>query len=218
MRPASLAKAQGPQERVQLRTVEHIADVVPMVQILDIPVPQMENQLVAVLSHIDSLVPEQVSPCPGSHGDPAFRVRFSASRRRRNSWWKRRRSCLTWMLLNRPLTFHLAQVVVLAMEVTKLVSQDRVQQRLPSRTLSFQFLVVVFKVSIQIRGPQRFFSDPLGVAFQGVCRTFPRREKSEKATWQVGAGVVADSSSSTPRTRADPTSTNSGKMKTVTCG
>ena len=57
--PPSLAEPRGPQERVQLRTVEHIADVVPMVQILDIPVPQMENQLVEVCRQLDILIPEQ---------------------------------------------------------------------------------------------------------------------------------------------------------------
>ena len=39
-----LGEPRGPQERVQQRTVEQLADVVPMVQILDVPVPQMEDQ------------------------------------------------------------------------------------------------------------------------------------------------------------------------------
>ena len=73
VRPASLAEAQGPQERVQLRTVEHIADVVPMVQILDILVPQKENQLVEVCRQLDILIPEQDIELPkissSSRGD-----------------------------------------------------------------------------------------------------------------------------------------------------
>ena len=62
--PARLAEPQEPQERVQLRTVEHIADVVPMVQILDIPVPQMVDQLVEVCRHLDFHIPEQVIEVP----------------------------------------------------------------------------------------------------------------------------------------------------------
>ena len=55
-----------PQAQVQLRTTEHIADVVPMVQILDFPVPQMVEQLVDVLRFFDTLcpVPEQVIEVP----------------------------------------------------------------------------------------------------------------------------------------------------------
>ena len=37
LRPACLAEPQGPQAGIQRHTMEHIADVVPMVQILDIP-------------------------------------------------------------------------------------------------------------------------------------------------------------------------------------
>ena len=60
VRPASLAEPQGPQERVQLRTVEDIADVLPMVQILDIPVLQGVDQLVEVWRYLDFHIPEQV--------------------------------------------------------------------------------------------------------------------------------------------------------------
>ena len=44
--------------------MEQLADVVPMVQILDIPVPQMEDQLVATLKHLDQPIPEQVVEVP----------------------------------------------------------------------------------------------------------------------------------------------------------
>ena len=71
-----LAEPRGPQERVQLRTVEHIADVVPMVQILDAPVPrageQGVDQLVEAFRHLDLLIPEQVIEVP----------KISSSRRR----------------------------------------------------------------------------------------------------------------------------------------
>ena len=64
MRPTSLAEPRGPQERFQLRTVEHMADVVPMVQNLDIPVPLMVDQLMDACRHLDLLIPEQVIEVP----------------------------------------------------------------------------------------------------------------------------------------------------------
>ena len=56
-RPPCLGEPRGPQEQVQLRTMA-FADVVPMVQILDAPVPrggeQLGDQLVEVLRKIDT--------------------------------------------------------------------------------------------------------------------------------------------------------------------
>ena len=55
----------------QMRTMEQLADVVPMVQILDIPVPQMVEQLADIMRFFDTLVvPEQVIEVPKI---PAFR-------------------------------------------------------------------------------------------------------------------------------------------------
>ena len=62
-RPASLAEPQGPQERVQRHTVEQLAEVASIVQILDDPVPQTVVQL-DVLKIIDTPVPEQVIEVP----------------------------------------------------------------------------------------------------------------------------------------------------------
>ena len=59
-RPASLAEPPGPQERAQRHTVEQLAEVAPVEQILDGPVPQTVVQLVDVLKIIDIPVPEQV--------------------------------------------------------------------------------------------------------------------------------------------------------------
>ena len=63
-RPASLAEPPGPQERIQRRTVEQLADIAPMVQILDAPVPHTVGQLVEVLWPCDTVVPEQVIDVP----------------------------------------------------------------------------------------------------------------------------------------------------------
>ena len=40
-RPPCLGEPRGPQARIQQRTMEQLADVVPMVQILDIPVQDL---------------------------------------------------------------------------------------------------------------------------------------------------------------------------------
>ena len=62
-RPAALLEPR-PQERVQRHTVEHLADLTPMVQILDVPVPQVVDQLVAVLEHCDNSVAEHIIEVP----------------------------------------------------------------------------------------------------------------------------------------------------------
>ena len=59
-RPASLAEPPGSQERVQRHTTEQLGELVPMVQILDAPVPQVVDQLVEVLKHFEIEVSEQV--------------------------------------------------------------------------------------------------------------------------------------------------------------
>ena len=66
MRPASLAEPRGPPERVQL----HIADVVPVVQILDIPVPQKVERLADFLVLLDTqTLVEQVIAVPKISND-----------------------------------------------------------------------------------------------------------------------------------------------------
>ena len=57
-RPTGLVEPRGPQERVQRHAVEQMADFAPMVQIFDVPVPQMVDQLVEV--------PTAVTFVPGS--------------------------------------------------------------------------------------------------------------------------------------------------------
>ena len=64
LRPTGLVEPRGPQERVPRHTVEQMADVAPMVQILDAPVLQTVDQLVDVLKLFDNSVPEQVIDVP----------------------------------------------------------------------------------------------------------------------------------------------------------
>ena len=74
-RPNLLLEPQGPQAGIQRHTMEHIADVVPMVQILDIPVLQGADQLVEVGRYLDFLIPEQVIEVP--------KISLDKTRRRR---------------------------------------------------------------------------------------------------------------------------------------
>ena len=127
VRPPTLAESRT-QVRVLRHTVEQIGDVAPLVPALAVPVPQMVDQLVAVLTYVGSFVPEQVAA-------------HSLSRK--------------WMSTSsfRLVTFQMAQVVLLALEVTMVFSKDRVPLRLPSRPLTFQFpvvFVVLFKVFLPV--------------------------------------------------------------------
>ena len=74
-RPNLLLEPQGPQAGIQRHTMEHIADVVPMVQILDIPGPQGVDQLVEACRHLDLHIPEQVIEVPKISSSRHSRVR-----------------------------------------------------------------------------------------------------------------------------------------------
>ena len=188
-RPAPLPELAGWQERVQRHTAEHIVDVLPYLQILDVPVPQMREQLVDILRLVDMQTPvEQVIEVTRSRPHPAALPRCSVRRRWRNCWWKcpplclfphsssRLRSrlltfqflvfvvfiqdvarcCVLW---NRTWAFQFLMVVVVSVEeVFKVYAQNRVLQRLPSRTFPLQFRVVEvpvvdFKVFLPDRTP-----------------------------------------------------------------
>ena len=56
-------RAQGP-EQVQRHSLEQLADSAPRLPTLDVPVPQMVDQPVAVLARFDLPVPEQVIVVP----------------------------------------------------------------------------------------------------------------------------------------------------------
>ena len=69
-----------PQERDQRRTVEQIVDYTLIVPSLDVPVPQMANQLLEVCRQLDTPIPEQVIEVPkisSSRHSRRRRVRFA---------------------------------------------------------------------------------------------------------------------------------------------
>ena len=168
--------------------------------------------------------PSRLSPCPRSHGHPAFLVRFSVSRRRWTSWWKPQLSCFSSVSSSKPLTFGLAKKVVLETDVFQVFSQHRVLLRLPSRSLTSQFLAGFFCGGLQGLHPgqsstapdanqnvdfpvprsglQGFSSDQGPALFSTVppgdaFQGFSHRKKSAEVTRPVRAGVAADTSSST---------------------
>ena len=144
-RPPCLGEPRGPQARIQQRTMEQLADVVPMVQILDTPVPQMVEQLLDVLRFFGfCLFPSRLSMCPRSCSMTSLCAPLCAFRGWRNSWWKCRRSY-------------------------PILPCDRLR----SSTSTFQFLVVegdtlVFKVFLPDRVPQRCLLPPRNAFLSGL--------------------------------------------------
>ena len=63
-RPACLVAPRGPQEAVQRHTVEQLADIVPMVQVLDDPGLLGEVGVLGFFQELDLLIPEQVIVVP----------------------------------------------------------------------------------------------------------------------------------------------------------
>ena len=123
--------------------MKQLADDVPMLTLLDSPVPHEVDQLVAVLTHFDLLIPEQVIAVPKI----SYTHRFS----RCSSSYTADGGTAGGSASSRPLTFQLAQVVFLALEVTTVFSQDRVLLRLlPSRPWTLQFPVVVFLEVVKV--------------------------------------------------------------------
>ena len=161
-RPTPLVEVR-PQLGVLRHTAAHFEDIVPFVQIHDVPVPQLGDRVVDLLREIDA--PRPRSLWTGSRSAPCVVVHGEL-----NSWWKCIRSYLIPHYSNglpsRPSTFQffMVEAIVAAGEVYKVCAQDRIQHRLWSRTLTFRFLMVVvdgsvmeaFKVSLRDRVQQRF--------------------------------------------------------------
>ena len=184
MRPGDLAEPR-PQERLQRHTMEHIVDYVcsaPTVQILDAPVPQMVEQLPDVLRFFDRLstVPEQVIEVPKIlPEDVPFRavlrdtqlveelvevptiVSFSSQQRTVEQnvdipvvGGSGAGGGLSGFLAGQVFSVTAEQSQELV-EVFKVYTVDRVQQRFWSRSLCPQIQVEVFKIFYQSRVPQR---------------------------------------------------------------
>ena len=113
------------QGRVQQHTVEHIIDVLPNVQILDVPVPQMGDQLVEFMQRLDTATSVQVTAVPKISLD-RIPQRFVDQRRPQRA----------------------EQLV----EVPTVVSFPLSNSSLQSRSVTFQNLVVVLEVVEVFKG------------------------------------------------------------------
>ena len=133
VRPEAFAEPR-PQERVQRHTVEELADFAPMLQILDVPVPQMVDQLVDVLRLFDAAIPGQLVAVPKiSCPSRPLRAALAATQMAEQVGGSAngRVGCIFQFLV---------VVVPLAVEVFKVFTQNRDHfSLLSSRSLTFQF-------------------------------------------------------------------------------
>ena len=160
-----------PQPGVLRHTATHNVDIVPYVQILDVPVPQLGDRVVDFLWEIDApALVEQATAVPKISLDRV--PQCSACRRPcRAEQLVEVPTIVSFLLyssgrLSRSSTFQFLMVVAIeaAGEVIKGYAQDRLQQRLVEQcSLTFQFLMVVvglvrhaFKVSPRDRVQKRF--------------------------------------------------------------
>ena len=87
-RPPPLVEVR-PSVRAQRHVVEQLADIAPMVQILDSPEPQMVVQLLEVFRLLDTQLPdEQAVSVPKISCSRVLPVLEFLSRSQRISWWK----------------------------------------------------------------------------------------------------------------------------------
>ena len=195
----------GPQEQVLRHTVDQIVIAVSALPTFDVPVPQTVDQLVGVLLHLDTPIPEHAIfevpkiSCPSRFPRSALREPQKAEQLVEAPTLV----SLTWRLLSSPLTFQFALgmvlvdvfkvfslarvprlwsrsptlqfLVVVSMEVPKVFTQDRVQQQSQSRSLTFQFRTVAATSKILVS--HRFLQKLLEKRFKVFLVLFPGGKK-----------------------------------------
>ena len=175
--------------------MEQLADFAPMVQILDVLVPPMVDQLVAVLRLFDAAISKQVIAvpkisCPSRPGRAVLAAMQMAKQLVEvpvpsfDGLVEVEVEAEDDEEVDALLRQHLEQTVDIPVPLALLqgFSQDRVQQhrRMSCRTLIFQFPVRVFKVYAQDRVQQRFLDSPPEHS-QGFFRTFPSKKKARRS-------------------------------------
>ena len=138
---------------------EHMAELAPLVQILDAPVPQLVDNVMDAFRFLDLPMTEQVIEVPRISCPPCLFVLVFLYRRRRNSWWMCRLCCLPRVSPcrspSRSLTLQFS-MSVLMVEVYKDFSQDRV--RSASRSSAFLFRRVVVESGVGMVSPRTEFN------------------------------------------------------------
>ena len=192
-----------PQERDQRHTVEQIVDTVLFVPSLDVPVPQMENQLVDVCRLFDVLIPEQAIEVPKISPTPRpprrRRVRFAEQTAEQLvevptiiSYSSLQRT--VEQNVNIPVPGRGGQHVGLQgflprQRSTALhASQERSSERIVEQIVDSRVLG---------GGSSASSSSSREHAGEGVFRTFPRVKKSPKLGSHSGSELLPESSPST---------------------
>ena len=201
-RPDRLAGVR-PQERDQRHTVEQIVDIVLFAPSLDVPVPQMDNQLVEVCRQLDVRIPEQVIEVPKISPTPRpprrRRVRFAEQLAEQLvevptiiSYSSLQRT--VEQNVNIPVPGREGQHVGLQgflprQRSTALhASQERSSERIVEQIVDSRVLGGVSSASS---------SGSREHAGEGVFRTFPRVKKSPKLGSHSGSELLPESSPST---------------------
>ena len=197
--------------------MEDLGSICPYVQILDLPVPQMEDPFVDNLNLVDATdavrrlldrpISEQVIEVPKFIIDDIPTRTLVPEPRWRNSWWKYRRPCLTLRysgLWSSTSTFQFL-VVEDHVLVFKVLSQDSVlQRRLPenaflsglwNRSLTL-FLVEVFLVLSQVRVHllltlQLVLKNALMSLVKGFFTLFPKIKKKCEGCSALWVGTAS---------------------------
>ena len=199
----------GRRRRDQRHTVEQNVDNSPFLPTLDVPVPQMENQLVDVCRLFDVLIPEQAIEVPKISPTPR------PPRRRRVRFAEQTAEQLVEVaddhhpillccseLWSRTSTFQF--LVVEGENVglqgfppkTELVQQrcmslrNAVLSGLWSRSWILVCLVASFKIFRPVQGSSASSSSSREHAGEGVFRTFPRVQKKPQVGLALGVGTA----------------------------
>ena len=232
-RPDRMPTLSGPQEQVLRHFVEQLVEPVREVPVLDTPVPQMVDQLVDALLHLDTPIPEHAIfevpkiSCPSRFPRLALREPQKAEQ-----------------LEEAPTLVSLVEVIEQPVDIPVRAwggTGGRLQGFLPGQSSSSveqiadtpvprrgiyggsqgfhlgQSSTAVAEQIVDIPVPHgsRLLQDPglaslpsevAGEAFQGFFSTFPRRKKSAKKGPHSGSELSADFTPSTPRAQQQSTS------------
>ena len=223
-RPDRIDTLSGPQERDLRRTVEQIVDAVPLVPLLDDPVPQMAEQLQDVMRFFDTLlpVPEQVIAAPKILLDDVP-MRTAVRDTQLVEQLVEVPTIISWSsLLQRSMEQNVdipvpgggggisgAQGFLPRQSSTALHgSLERISERIVAQNVDFP-VGGGLQDFLPGQTSSASSSSPAGVhdstdgPVEGVFRTFPRKKKSAKIGSHSGSELLPESSPSTPAAHVD---------------
>ena len=201
-----------PQERDQRHTVEQIVDTALFVPSLDVPVPQMENQLVEVCRQLDVHIPEQVIKVPKISSPPRpcrCRVRFveqTAEQLVEVPTIISYSSLLPWTVEQNVVipvpdrggrNVGLQGFLPKQSSTAQLASQERSSERIVEQIVDSRVLGGGLQDFRPVQGSSASSSSSRKHAGEVFFRTFPRVKKSPKISPHSGSELSADFNPST---------------------